>query len=75
MHWILPSMHQLIYISSNLCSIAEESIMKLQLLYSEREKVMKAIMALQSSAEVTAFLPGSSDQRCDLQLIKKPSQT
>lgn len=42
-----------------LCSIAEESIMKLQLLYSEREKVMKAIMALQSSAEVTAFLPGS----------------
>jgi transposase len=40
-----------------LCAIAEESIMRLQLLYSEREKIMKAIMVLQSSAEVTGFLP------------------
>lgn len=40
-----------------LCTIAEDSIMRLQLLYSEREKVMKAIHILQSSSEVTNFLP------------------
>ncbi|MEO7049947.1 MAG: transposase [Ferruginibacter sp.] len=40
-----------------LCTIAEDSIMKLQLFYSEREKLMKAILILQSSSEVTNFLP------------------
>jgi transposase len=40
-----------------LCTIAEESIMRLQLLYSEREKVMKSIHILQSSSELTNFLP------------------
>jgi len=40
-----------------LCAVAEDCIMKLQLLYSEREKLIKAIHALQSSTEVTDFLP------------------
>lgn len=40
-----------------LCAIAEGSIMKLQLLYSEREKIMKALLALRASGEIKDFLP------------------
>lgn len=52
-----------------LCTVAEDSIMKLQLLYSEREKVLKAILTLQSSTEVTEFLP--KDVTKEIILINK----
>ncbi len=39
-----------------LCKIPEHNILKLQLLYSEREKVLKAIHAMKASAEVNQFL-------------------
>jgi len=40
------------------CSkIPEKDILKLQLLYSEREKLLKAIHALERSREVNGFLP------------------
>lgn len=37
--------------------LPEADIMKLQLLYSEREKLLKAIHSLERSREVTSFLP------------------
>lgn len=40
-----------------LSQIPEQDILKLQLLFSEREKLLKAIHAMESSVEVTGFLP------------------
>lgn len=40
-----------------LCPVPEQDILKLQLLYSEREKIIKAIHAMQASTEITLFLP------------------
>lgn len=40
-----------------LCQIPEHDILKLQLLYSEREKVLKSIHAMQASKEVNSFMP------------------
>lgn len=40
-----------------LSNIAERTILKLQLLFSEREKILKAINAMEATAEVQSFLP------------------
>ena len=40
-----------------LCQVPEQDILKLQLLYSEREKIIKAIHAMQASTEVASFMP------------------
>jgi len=40
-----------------LCKIPEQDILKLQLLYSERDKLLKAIHIMQTSAEANEFLP------------------
>jgi len=40
-----------------LCQVPEQDILKLQLLYSEREKLIKALHAMQASTEVASFLP------------------
>lgn len=41
----------------NLCSIAEKEIQQLKLLFTEREKVMKAILLFESSKENIGFTP------------------
>ncbi|MBS1743457.1 MAG: transposase [Bacteroidetes bacterium] len=40
-----------------LCTVPETDILKLQLLYSEREKILKSIHSLERSTEVNGFLP------------------
>lgn len=40
-----------------LCKISEDDILKLQVLYSEREKLVKVIGIMQSSSEAVGFLP------------------
>lgn len=41
----------------SLSKVAEKDIIQLKLLYSEREKVMKAIRIFQSSSEIEGFVP------------------
>lgn len=43
----------------SLSSVAEEDIMKLQTLYTEREKLMKTLLIMGSSKEMSGFLPKS----------------
>jgi transposase len=40
-----------------LCQLPEQDILKLQILYSEREKLVKALRILESTKEAIAFLP------------------
>lgn len=42
-----------------LCTVPEEDIMKLQVLYTEREKLMKSLLIMNSSKEMTGFIPGN----------------
>ena len=42
-----------------LSSVPEEDIMKLQNLYTEREKLMKSLLIMGSSKEMTGFLPAA----------------
>lgn len=42
-----------------LSSIPEEDIMKLQLLNTEREKLMKSLLIMESSKEISGFLPAN----------------
>lgn len=46
-----------------LSQLPEEVILKLQLLYSEREKVLKAKIALETTSEATRFLPKEVTQK------------